>query len=118
MTFQDYQEAVKNDAIEAIRRGDYDYCEDFEEVDEALWIDDGVTGNGSGSYTFSTYKAQKNVSDLIWDEEFIDACAELGVSVGDLIKEGAEAVDVSARCFALGYVSEEIREAWEEYREN
>ena len=117
MTFDDYKQAVKADAIEAIKRGDYDYCEDFEQVNDDLWIDDSVTGNGSGSYTFNTAKAQENVSDLIWDDEFIEECAGMGIEIGDLLKKGAETLDVSARCFALGYVSEDIREAFEEYRE-
>lgn len=117
MTFDDYKQAVKADAIEAIQRGDYDYCDDFEQVNDDLWIDDSVTGNGSGSYTFNTAKAQENVSDLIWDDEFIEECADMCVEIGELLKQGAEALDVTARCLALGYVSEEIRQAFEEYRD-
>lgn len=117
MTFDDYKQAVKADAIEAIQRGDYDYCDDFEQVNDDLWIDDSVTGNGSGSYTFNTAKAQENVSDLIWDDEFIEECAGMCVEIGELLKRGPEALDVTARCLALGYVSEEIRQAFEEYRD-
>ena len=39
------------------------------------------------------------------------------VEIGELLKQGAEALDVTARCLALGYVSEEIRQAFEEYRD-
>lgn len=115
MTFDDYKQAVKADAIEAIRRGDYDYCGDFEQVEEDLWIDDSVTGNGSGSYTFSTAKAQENVKDLLFDEDFIWEAEGMGYTIGGLLDKGPESVDVIARCMALSYVRDEIEEAFEEY---
>lgn len=31
------------------------------ELNEALWADDSVTGNASGSYTLSCYTAQQNL---------------------------------------------------------
>lgn len=36
--------------------------EDWENtLNDALWCEDSVTGNGSGSYTFSTWKAEENL---------------------------------------------------------
>lgn len=32
---------------------------DWDELEEALWVEDSVTGNGSGSYTFNTYEAER-----------------------------------------------------------
>ena len=117
MTFDDYKNQVREDAIDAISEGDYDDYESFDEVYDALWTDDSVTGNGSGSYTFSTRKAQQNVSDLFWDEEFVDECNGLGIELSSFSEHGPEAMDVTARCLALGYVSSDIEDAWNERRD-
>ena len=70
MTKYDYREAVKDDLIDLINdefvkrldAGEFDNLDDFrEELNDAAWIDDSVTGNGSGSYTFSTWKAEENL---------------------------------------------------------
>lgn len=37
-----------------------------EELNDALWTDDTVTGNGSGSYTFSKWHAEENLARN-WD---------------------------------------------------
>lgn len=116
MTWNDYMEQVKADALEAIEEN-ASYYEDWDEMNEALWIDDSVTGNGSGSYTFNTAQAAENVAGIIFDDDALEAFAELGYD-GIPTKEGAEACDVIARCIALGYVSGELEEAFEEAREN
>ena len=115
MTWNDYMEQVKADALDAIEEN-ASYYEDWDEMEEALWIDDSVTGNGSGSYTFNTAKAAENVAGIIFDDDALEAFAELGYD-GIPTKEGAEACDVIARCIALGYVSGELEEAFEEARE-
>ena len=63
----DYREAVKEDILQYIN--DEINFEDFETLDELqehlqdeLWTADSVTGNASGSYTFSTYEAEENIS--------------------------------------------------------
>lgn len=101
MTFQDYVSEVTKDACEAIDNGYYDYVNDADDLTDEMWCDDSITGNGSGSYTFSTWKAQQNVSGVIWDEEFIDELSDMDIDLCSLMKDGAEAVDVTARCIAL-----------------
>lgn len=75
-----------------------------EEIYDDLWVDDGVTGNASGSYTFSTYKAEENLChnlDLLHEamEEFGDT--------GSVLEKGAEACDVTIRCYLLGQLLDE-----------
>ena len=115
MNWNDYQEQVKADALEAIEENAR-YYDDWDEMNDALFIDDSVTGNGSGSYTFNTAKAAENVAGIIFEEDAIEAFKEYGYE-GIPTKEGAEACDVIARCIALGYVSGELEEAFEEARE-
>lgn len=113
MTFDDYIAEVRNDLRYAIEQGDYDHCEDLDEIRDEAWTDDSVTGNGSGSYTFSTYKAKQNVAELIWDDDFLDEFRSMDGDVGKLIEEGAEAVDVTARCLALGLVGDDdLEDVW------
>ena len=119
----DYREAVKEDVLEYIRNEinleDFDTLEELEEhLNETLWTEDSVTGNASGSYTFSTYEAEENIChnlDLLGEalDEFGGSC--------DILKDGAEAADVTIRCSLLGEsiaaALEEIEDEWEEAHE-
>ena len=101
----DYREAVKNDVLEYINnevdleewRGDRDGLE--EKLNDDLWTVDSVTGNASGSYTFNTYKAEENLCHNL--DLLAEACEEFGGGC-DLLKDGAEACDVTIRCYLLG----------------
>ena len=114
-----YFEAVKNDVRD--RLGDYDprgedeTLEEYQErLHDALWIDDSVTGNGSGSYTFNTAKAKEFV--LAGIEQVLEACQEFGESLGELIEAGEwERLDVITRCY---YLSQAIGEVVTEQKHN
>lgn len=101
----DYREAVKKDVMEYIRNeidfSEFDTVEELEEkLNDELWTVDSVTGNGSGSYTFSTYEAEENIChnlDLLGE-----ALTEFGSGADYLITHGAEAADVTIRCYLLG----------------
>lgn len=119
----DYREAVKEDVLNYIRNEinleDFDTLEELEEhLNEELWACDSVTGNASGSYTFNTYEAEENIChnlDLLGEalDEFGGSC--------DILKDGAEAADVTIRCYLLGEciaaALEEIEDEWEEAHE-
>lgn len=100
----DYREAVKDDVLEYINNEinfeDFDTLEELEEhLNEVLFTEDSVTGNASGSYTFNTYKAEENICrnlDLLGE-----ALEEFGSGAGYLITHGAEAADVTIRCYLL-----------------
>lgn len=107
-----YYEAVKNDVMEYINNeidlneweGNREGLE--EKLNEDLWTVDGVTGNGSGSYTFNAWKAEENLChnlDLL--EEALD---EFGSDKGYLLEEGAEAADVTIRCYLLAPTIAEV----------
>lgn len=125
----DYREAVKDDILEALNNGNYDYIlNDDEYKDEngalvtddnlynalydAMWIDDSITGNASGSYTFNTYQAESN---LCHNFDLIEECAaEFGhepvVSCG--YEHGAEFWDVSIRCYLLSECLSDVLETY------
>lgn len=115
MLFEDYKRDVLADATRAIEYGDYDYCTTFEGVYDEMFIDDSITGNGSGSYTFCTYTARENVKDLIWDEDFLDRLHEYDMTLESIMKDGPEAIDVIARCIALGDVYSDIEDVWKDH---
>lgn len=100
----DYREEVKKDVLqyinEEINFKDFDTLNELDEkLNDELWIDDSVTGNGSGSYTFNTYEAEENIAHN-W-ELLEEALAELG-SDENPISKGAEWCDVIIRCYLLG----------------
>ena len=111
MTFEEYRAQVEDDAREAIAEG-AGWCGSWDEMYDALFVDDAVTGNGSGSYTFNAARAAENAQGLVFDDDFIAEAGAVGYGV-ELFAEGPETVDVVARCLALGLVSEALEEAYE-----
>ena len=70
-----------------------------ERLNDDLWIDDSVTGNASGSYYCNTRKAEEALAhnlDLLGE-----ALREFGCGPEYLIEKGAEAADVTIRCYLL-----------------
>lgn len=119
----DYVEAVRdsvNDWIdehqdyiaEEADINDRDGVEQF--LNDYLWAEDSVTGNGSGSYTFNSWKAEENLChnhDLIQE-----VVTEFGVDLNNI---SAEALDVSIRCYLLGdAISDALDEVYDEIRKN
>ena len=100
-----YLEQVTNDAKEAILENmEYWTFYDREELEEVahdeLWADDSVTGNGSSSYFFSTWKAEEALCHNL--DLLAEACEEFGQDIGEAVKRGAEFCDVTIRCYLLG----------------
>lgn len=106
-----YRESVKDECINAIkdRYTDEELKEIFNnESDDYLfnscyddfWVDDSITGNGSGSYTFNSYTAGEN---LVGNYDLLcDALREFGCDSVDVLEKGEEWCDVTIRCYLLG----------------
>lgn len=120
-----YYEAVKADVeqwiednmdLEAdIINGNYSDIDEVKEyLNDTLWTEDSVTGNASGSYTFSTYQAEENLAHN-WD--LIEEVAG-NFGYDPIIKAGyeygAEWWDVTIRCYYLGQAIEEVLEDLED----
>lgn len=115
--FENVKEDVKNYILENYTKEEITEGIDEEKLQEDLWIEDSVTGNGSGSYTFSTWQAEENIAHNM--DLLAEAVEEFGGSVGEAIEKGAEYCDVTIRCYMLGQViGEAIEEAEEEAEEN
>ena len=112
-----YREAMRNDITTWIE-DNFDYIPQFESIDEfaeylidELWIEDSVTGNASGSYTFSSYEAKQCIDgnlDLLAEafREF-DSTTQLV----DLIEEERfEDMDVTIRCYLLSEICWNVAE--------
>ena len=111
-----YLEAVKDDVREYIEDEidftDYGTIEDLEQfLNDELFINDSVTGNASGSYTFNTWEAEENLCHNM--ELLADALQEFGNDLSYLEK-GAEACDVTIRCYLLSQAISEVLEELEE----
>lgn len=85
---------------------------DYDDIYESLWIEDSVTGNGSGSYTFNREEAKEYVVDnmeLCQDalREFCTPAEEIG---NRFLNEDWEWLDVTIRCYLLGQLLGEVFE--------
>lgn len=120
-----YYDFVRADVLDYIRYNidlaDYDDLDDLaEKLNDDLWIDDSVTGNGSGSYTFNSFAAKEYVSENL--DLLLEMCFDFGIDYEEIgrrfINEEWEWFDVSIRCYVLfaciSDALEEIREEWEE----
>lgn len=112
-----YLEAVTADVVEYIKNEitltDYESREELEEaLNDELWTADSVTGNASGSYYCNAWKAEEALAHN-WDL-LAEALTEFGQDGTDVLKQGAEAMDVTIRCYLLGQA---IAEALEELEE-
>ena len=83
-----------------------------EQLYDDLWIDDYVTGNGSGSYTMDRWKAREYV--LADTDTVIEALTDFGVdakTVGEkFLDNDWEYFDVTARCYVLGQAIDAVLE--------
>lgn len=116
MSNYDYYVAMRQDVRNAIDegysldewRGRRDELE--EKLNEDLWIDDGVTGNASGSYYCNSYKAMQAVMDNM--ELLQEALDEFGADYADIGRKFMagdwEYFDVSIRCYLLSSVVADV----------
>ena len=124
MTNYNYLEAMIEDVKEYLRNeAEYDQDDLFynrsyleEKLHDELWCNDSVTGNASGSYTFSTWKAEEYLCHNY--DELADACEAFGQDIGEAVKRGAEFCDVTIRCYLLGRAISEALDEIEEELEN
>jgi hypothetical protein len=115
-----YTEAMKNDIREYIA-DNYTADElaealadrdDFEEkLHDDMWIADSVTGNASGSYYCSAWKAEEAICHNL--DLLAEAMREFSCDV-DALSKGAEWCDVTIRCYMLGSVLSDVLDDLEE----
>lgn len=117
----DYLSAVENDIREYIENNvnfhDYsDLDEMKEDLNEKLFVEDSVTGNASGSYTFNTWKAEEYLCHNL--DLLAEANEEFGGS-SDILSDGAEMCDVTIRCYLLGQAIENVApDMWQDWEDS
>jgi hypothetical protein len=77
-----------------------------EELNDDLWTIDSVTGNASGSYTFSRETAKSYVLDnmTMCIDAMKEFCVEAETIAEKFLSEDWEYFDVTIRCAILGQV--------------
>jgi hypothetical protein len=105
----DYREAMREDVKNALEEIDTTGKTEDEIYDE-LFIDDSVTGNASGSYTFNSFKAREYVTGN--EDLLVEALEEFGAGDGEYKKAltDAEYADVTIRCYLLYEVLTDVLE--------
>lgn len=102
----DYRQAVMDDIRAFINENSIQVTninrEDVESfLYDTLYIDDSVTGNASGSYTFNTWKAEEYLCHNL--DLLAEACDYMSgdpATYRDCL-ESAETADVTIRCHVL-----------------
>lgn len=92
-----------------------------ESLEDSLWIEDSVTGNASGSYTFDSEKAREYVEDNkdLLEEAYKELESDLGK---DYINDNYEIMDITIRCYllyqAIDAALEEVKKGWKALGDN
>lgn len=101
----DYEEAVCQDIRDYIEENmsgltkQDDRDEVYDSLYDELFNADSVTGNASGSYFCNSWKAEEALCHNL--DLLEEAANEFGEDVS-LLQRGAEACDVTIRCYLLG----------------
>lgn len=99
-----YYKAMKEDVKNYLEENELQLNEDtYNDIYDEMFVSDEITGNASGSYTFSTYQAEENIChnmDLL-KEACDEFCCEPKL-------DNAEWYDVTIRCYLLGQVLSEM----------
>lgn len=117
----DYLSAVESDVREYIENNvdfhDYSDLEEMkEDLNEKLFVEDSVTGNASGSYTFNAWKAEEYLCHNL--DLLAEANEEFGGS-SDILSDGAEMCDVTIRCYLLGQAIENVApDMWQDWEDS
>lgn len=109
--FESVLEDVRNN-LEYYPREEGESLEEYEErLNDEMWTDDSITGNGSGSYTFSTYKAEENLLHNFDEIEKVASAFGEEPIISDGYEHGAEWWDVTIRCYYLSSAIAQVIEA-------
>ena len=120
-----YKEQIRADVKEWIEDNKeqiegLDRYDAYEVVYDSCWVDDSVTGNASGSYTFSGYEAREHFYGDSDSEDYLDQMCDDGfadpMEIGKkLIASNYEWLDVSIRCWLL---CDAVSDVLDEYYED
>ena len=112
----DYLQAVMDDVRNFIEENEIvitssNIDEMREELYDRCWVEDSVTGNASGSYTFNRWEAEENLCHN-WDL-LEDALEDFGHDGSDAIQKGPEWCDVIIRCHLLSEAIDKVLDSME-----
>ncbi len=120
-----YREEVYDDVLKWMKNEnmslfpqDYENAADLADaIDEELWVNDSVTGNGSGSYWFNAWKA---AAALAHNYDLLDECMEeYGPANDKDYFDAYEAHDVAIRCYLLhGAIDDVLDSMYDEEQYN
>lgn len=110
-----YLEAVTEDIRDYLDSKDLTEYESRDEAESALydrlWTADSVTGNASGSYYCNTWRAEEALAHNL--DLLAEAVDEFGGEM-DVLRDGAEACDVTIRCYLLSRTLSDVLDEYEE----
>ena len=113
----DYLKNIKEDVKAYIEENKGNESYNFNNKEELkdllyddLWIDDSVTGNGSGSYYCNSYKARESLTGN--EDLLIEALENFGNDAEGYKRSltDPEFADVTIRCYLLGQAIDEVLE--------
>lgn len=109
----DYYENLKEDIKDYIKENkEYLEGKSQDELYDEFFIEDAITGNASGSYYCNAWKAEEAIChNMELAEEAYEMFGYEGIPSGT----GAEAIDVTIRCYLLGSALSDVLEEidWE-----
>lgn len=107
---------IKNYIEDSINIDEYGSLDELSEyLNDTLWTEDSVTGNGSGSYTFNYAEAKQYVLDNM--NLAVEMAREFDCKdrfMDWLFDDDYESIDVSIRCYLLRSAIDEVMDDLED----
>ena len=115
MTYENYIEETTNNCMSVLADCSSGQLLDVEYIRKILWEDDRVTGVYCGFCTSANSAATENIKEVLFDEQFLADFNDRNMNMQEVMANGADAIDVVARCLALKHIS--IKELVEQERQ-
>lgn len=105
MTYEQYINETEQNCMSVLSERSTGELLDVEHLRKVLWEDDRVTGVYRGYCTSAHGNAADNISDVLFDERFLEDFNEHNMNMQTVMAHGIDAIDVVARCLALKHIS-------------
>ena len=105
MTYAEYKKDTFDNCMKVLEDcGDKELVL-LDHLKQLLYEDDRVTGVMSGQCSSANATVLSNISEILFDEAFLEDFNAHGLNMQTVMSYGAEAIDVAARCLALSHIS-------------
>ena len=105
MTYAEYKKDTYDNCMKVLEDCGDNELVALDHLKRLLYEDDRVTGVMSGKCSSANATVLSDISEILFDEAFLEDFNAYGLNMQTVMAYGAEAIDVAARCLSLSHIS-------------